>query len=201
MNYSTEEIAKTLKEARKSKGLSQRELSVKSGVPQSHISKIESGAVDLRVSSLTSLARDLGLELALIPRKTVPAVNSIVRSNERQMGKATKEGRIATKELERIQNSIVKMTKTDVLTNATEKLQRQIREIQRFDIQANQLNQIKEIGNTFQRFQKNTANIKAFEETLSQVDRLRNTLAHAQFQIPKLDFPRSAYSLEGEDND
>lgn len=201
MNYPTEEIAKTLKAARESKGLSQRELSIKSGVPQSHISKIESGVVDLRTSSLISLARDLGLELALIPRKTVPAVKSIVRTNERQIGKATEGTHIALKEWGRIQDSIAKMTKTDVLANATEKLQRQIREIQRFDITANQLNQIKEIGNTFQKFQRNTANIKAFEETLSQVDRFRNTLAHNQFQIPKLDFPRSAYSLEGEDND
>lgn len=80
MTYLNEQILKSLKEARKRKGLSQRELSTKSGVPQSHISKIENGGVDLRVSSLIALARVLDLELALVPRKTVPAVKSIVRS-------------------------------------------------------------------------------------------------------------------------
>jgi transcriptional regulator with XRE-family HTH domain len=81
MNYVTEYIARALKEARESKGLSQRALSAKAGVPQSHISKIERGAVDLRLSSLIALARVLDLELALVPRKTAPLVQSIVRNN------------------------------------------------------------------------------------------------------------------------
>lgn len=80
MTYLNEQLLKSLRQARKRKGLSQRELSARSGVPQSHISKIESGGVDLRVSSLVALARVLDLELELVPRKTVPAVKSIVRS-------------------------------------------------------------------------------------------------------------------------
>ena len=52
MTYAIEEIAEALRAARESKGLSQRELSARSGVPQGHISKIENGAVDLRLSSL-----------------------------------------------------------------------------------------------------------------------------------------------------
>ena len=80
MAYLNNQILKNLKEARARKGLSQRELSARSGVPQSHISKIESGKVDLRVSSLVALARVLGLELELVPKKSIPAVRSIVRS-------------------------------------------------------------------------------------------------------------------------
>ena len=79
MGYATEDIVATLRTARRSKGLSQRELSAKSGVPQGHISKVENGAVDLRVSSLVALARILGLELMLVPRKSVSAVQSIAR--------------------------------------------------------------------------------------------------------------------------
>ncbi len=82
MSYTTEDIARALRGAREAKGLSQRELSRKAGVPQGHISKIESGAVDLRVSSLIALARVLDLELALVPRKTLPAVQSIIRSSK-----------------------------------------------------------------------------------------------------------------------
>ena len=81
MSYLNNRVLKILKEARARKGLSQRELSAKSGVPQSHISKIERGGVDLRVSSLIALARVLDLELELVPKKTVPAVKSIVRSS------------------------------------------------------------------------------------------------------------------------
>ncbi|SIQ01946.1 helix-turn-helix domain-containing protein [Marinobacterium stanieri] len=81
MSYVTEPIVATLREARVRKGLSQRELSARSGVPQSHISKIESGSVDLRVSSLIALARVLDLELLVAPKKSVPAIQSIIRSS------------------------------------------------------------------------------------------------------------------------
>lgn len=81
MNYTIEHIARALREAREAKGLSQRELGRKAGVPQGHISRIENGAVDLRLSSLVALARTLDLELALVPRKAVPAIKSLARSS------------------------------------------------------------------------------------------------------------------------
>lgn len=83
MNYTTEHIARTLKAARVHRDLTQRELSAKSGTPQGHISRIENGAVDLRVSSLVELARILDLELTLVPRKALSAVQSIIRSSVR----------------------------------------------------------------------------------------------------------------------
>ena len=82
MTYATEHIASALKDARRAKSLTQRALGRKAAVPQSHISKIENGAVDLRVSSLVELARALDLELMLVPRKTVSAVQAIVRRDD-----------------------------------------------------------------------------------------------------------------------
>ena len=79
-----EHIAKVLNRARLAKGLSQRALSALSGVPQSHISKIEKGAVDLRLSSLVELARWLGMEVMLVPRVAVPAVRSVARSSSQR---------------------------------------------------------------------------------------------------------------------
>lgn len=67
------------REARVAKNLSQRDLSKLAGVPQSHISKIESNQVDLRLSSLIALANALDLEVALVPRQAMPAVRSISR--------------------------------------------------------------------------------------------------------------------------
>ena len=81
MTYATEHIAPTLRSAREARGLSQRALSAKVGLPQSHISKIENGAVDLRVSSLVELARALDLELMLVPRKAVSAVHTLARGS------------------------------------------------------------------------------------------------------------------------
>jgi transcriptional regulator with XRE-family HTH domain len=82
MSYVIEHLLQNLREARVYKGLSQRELSARSGVPQSHISKIESGGVDLRMSSLIALARVLDLELFLAPQKSIPAIKSIIRVSQ-----------------------------------------------------------------------------------------------------------------------
>lgn len=80
MAYINDQILESLRDARARKGLSQRELSARSGVPQSHISKIEAGEVDLRMSSLIVLARALDLELFLAPKKSISAIKSIMRS-------------------------------------------------------------------------------------------------------------------------
>lgn len=78
--YAIEHIAMELKVAREAKGLTQRELSKRTGVPQAHISKIENNTVDLRLSSLLALAHSLDLELTLVPRKALPAVQSLTRT-------------------------------------------------------------------------------------------------------------------------
>jgi transcriptional regulator with XRE-family HTH domain len=82
MPYAVEDLAAALKSAREAKGLSQRELSRLSGVPQGHISRIERAGVDLRLSSLIALARFLDLELTLVPRSVLAAVESISRSRQ-----------------------------------------------------------------------------------------------------------------------
>ncbi|MDF2764238.1 MAG: hypothetical protein K0S81_1232, partial [Rhodospirillales bacterium] len=46
------DIAQSLRAAREKKLVSQRALSALTGVPQGHISRIEAGAVDIRLSSL-----------------------------------------------------------------------------------------------------------------------------------------------------
>lgn len=78
MTYALTDIAGRLKAARRARGLSQRALSDKAGLPQSHISRIENGAVDLKVSSLIELARTLGLELMLVPARHVPGVEALI---------------------------------------------------------------------------------------------------------------------------
>lgn len=80
MNYSTEDIIQAMKTARNEQHLSQRDLSARSGIAQSHISKIENGSVDITLSTLVALARALGLEIMLVPRKLIPVVKSITKS-------------------------------------------------------------------------------------------------------------------------
>jgi DNA-binding XRE family transcriptional regulator len=60
-------IAESLKLQRVRRGLTQRQLGDLTGLPQSHISKIESGTVDLRLTSLFEIARVLQLSVRLEP--------------------------------------------------------------------------------------------------------------------------------------
>ena len=78
MSDDTHTAVEQLRGVRRAKGVSQRELSDLSGVPQAQVSRIESGAVDPRVSSLTALAHSLGQEIVLVPRKLLPAVRSLI---------------------------------------------------------------------------------------------------------------------------
>ncbi len=74
------DIISKLKNARKALRISQVELGERIGLPQSHISKIESGKSDIQLSNLVQIARALDFELQLVPKKAIPAVQSIIRS-------------------------------------------------------------------------------------------------------------------------
>ena len=80
MSSGIDEIAACIRAARQAKAMTQKELGQRVGLPQSHISKIEKGAVDLQLSSLVEIARALGLELKLVPRKALPAVEGVLRA-------------------------------------------------------------------------------------------------------------------------
>ena len=82
MTYTTEDIARVLRRARETKGLSQRELSAKAGLTQTSISRIENATVDLQLSNLLELARALDLEVMLVPRKAVTATQGLIRTIE-----------------------------------------------------------------------------------------------------------------------
>lgn len=70
-------LADQLKVARERKGLTQRALAQRVGLPQGHISRIERGIVDLQTSSLMEIARALDLELTLLPRSALPAIHAL----------------------------------------------------------------------------------------------------------------------------
>ena len=89
MTTAIEDIAASIKAARIAKGFTQKQLGERVGLPQSHISKIEGGNVDLQISSLVEIARALDLELKLVPRRTVPAIEGVVRS-QRERSEASR---------------------------------------------------------------------------------------------------------------
>ena len=84
-------LGDVVRQARQAKGWSQRDLSARTHLPQAQISRIENADVDPQVSTLIELARALELDLQLIPKSALVAVEATVRSTEaRSEGRASK---------------------------------------------------------------------------------------------------------------
>jgi len=192
-------ILKSLKQARKDKGLSQRELSTKSGVPQSHISKIESGSVDLRLSSLVALARTLNLELELVPRKTVPAVQSIVR---RSINADFATGRRhMQKQIENYRETINAVTPSLALPRGEfEKLSRLANEIAAMNPNMKQIHLITSSQKALEKaLAQNSGIPEAIDKAMGASKTILNALAHSGLEQITKTLP--AYSLDDEADD
>ncbi len=210
MNYACEEIINDLKKGRQAKGLSQRALSASTGVPQSHISKIENGSTDIRLSSLIELARALDLEVKLVPRKALPAVESVVRSTAPSVP-ATKTYRTAVKEFQRTLRTIDKLRLAYPDLSVLNKLEENLRTIRHFRTIDKYLETIKRVTQPrnallkeAKRLQQldnalhlSTENLRAIEEAANRAQSLRNQLVH---EAPDSQ-PRRAYRLGEDDGD
>ena len=76
------ELRDQIRRARAKRGWGQRQLGAAVGLPQPHISAIESGEIVPRFDTLLELVRVLDLDLLLVPRPLVPAVQSLVRAQK-----------------------------------------------------------------------------------------------------------------------
>lgn len=209
MNRESVKFAQFLRAAREAKGLSQRELSARSRVPQAHISKIENGAVDLRLSSLVALARVLDLELTLVPRKVLSAVQSIVRSSEPV---ATVSA--APRELSALRRLLFSVPTQAQKPRELAQLQRLLRDLHRIPLTEPQRDALKQVTASLMPLQEIVGGndvdvIKAYvnseqgvsriQDALARIQRLRNEATHgAAVSHPQT--VRPAYSLDEDDD-
>lgn len=159
-----EEVGRKLLDARTRKGLSQRALAERTGVPQAHISKIEQGRVDIRLSSLVELARALDLDVQLLPRQALPAVEGAVRAVESETEDSAESRALATlarqeRALEHIQTNYPDLT-------AVQKLLPTIRELKLYPY--------------------DTERLKALERAIAPAEQARLKLATAGLDSTKL---------------
>jgi len=74
-----------LKKERLRRGLSQLELGKQLGLPQMHISGIETGKIIPRYDTLLDLVRVLSYDLIMVPRSLVPAVQAMIRDQHSEI--------------------------------------------------------------------------------------------------------------------
>ena len=70
-----------LRSTRHDRGWSQAELGRRVGLPQMHISGIESGKIVPRFDTLLELVRVLGYDLLMVPRSLVPVAQALIRDH------------------------------------------------------------------------------------------------------------------------
>lgn len=78
-----EALRRELRDTRLKHGWSQLELGRRAGLPQTHISAIETGKTVPRFDTLLDLVRVLDHDLVLVPRSLVPAVQALIRDYRR----------------------------------------------------------------------------------------------------------------------
>lgn len=200
MSAGIEEIAGSVREARIAKALTQKELGQRVGLPQSHISKIEKGTVDLKLSSLVEIARALDLEITLVPRKALPAVEGAVRAHgttvetSRAVSLLNEQAQIA----ERIKANFPDLSQVEGFQNA-------IRSIPRLQFDAAQLKALDKALQPAKRLKTiveaqggAAALAKRIEEATSALRHFRNIQVH---HAPLIEAARQlpAYRLEEDD--
>lgn len=194
-----ERIATILRNARETKGLSQRDLSAVSGVPQSHISKIEQGAVDLRLSSLVELARTLDLELILVPRPAVLAVQSIVRSTA--PASDGKQARLALKDLNRFEQTIIRnRSALPLISEELADVQRQLRFLSHFHLSEPDRKTIRSAHKALRTHLSDHRNLNDLRQAFADVKDLRNRVTHRPATLSGPQPVRPAYTLEEDDD-
>ena len=195
MNYATQEIVKALKTARQSAGMSQRALAEKAGVLQTQISKIENDATDFRLSTLVALARALEFEVALVPRKAVSAVQSVIRASE----PARISGRNLAglrREFDQFRQALANLPDSTGFTTEYAQLQRQFRDLQNFQLDEAQLNQLRETVKALQASRDQGREQQTLRLAVSELQSIRNSLALASAEVPRMDTAKPAYSLD-----
>ena len=199
MTYAGDHIIAALKAAREERGLSQRELSAKAGVPQSHISKIEQGAVDLQLSSLIELARVLDLEIMSVPRRLVPAVQAIVRGETA----SSRQGETASRtvnELKRMEDTAQRLHFAVKDSEKWRRFQQTINDLANFPLSGKDTQQIRAIAETLRKLKEGPKAYEEFLQTALKLQRLRDAIAHRPSELTALPAVRPAYSLDEADD-
>lgn len=190
MNYNIEDIIQAIKTARKDRRLSQRDLSARSGIAQSHISKIENGSVDITLSTLVELARALDLEVMFVPRKLIPAVKSITKSARHDLANID-ESRITLKELKKIEKALVDIKALPEAADQVQEFQKVVQELRKFRLPSDYLDNLREVTKTILAFKEGKIPVKELRKATENLKDMRNRLVHG---VP--DTPEPAYSLD-----
>lgn len=195
MSYQSESLIAQAREVREASGLSQRTLSERAGLTQSHISQIESGKMEPGLSSFIDMTRALDLEVMLVPKKLVPAVLGLVKAQ------ATPDmhihaGQPNDKRFARAERLVKKMKQLYGSSADLDRIADILRFLRRVNLSDQETQLVRELIARLDRYQASDQAAPIVRDIAQNLQRVRNSIAHGVSTEPK-----PAYSLDDGDGD
>jgi transcriptional regulator with XRE-family HTH domain len=171
--------------------MSQRALAVRSGLTQAHISQIETGRLEPGLSSFIQLARALELEVVLVPKKLLPAVEGVLRSAAAEFPPEDGQSGLLAKG-ERL---IAKQKKLYGSSAALDRITDHLRFLKQIRLSKTDLALVTDVVETLRHYQASPESKSQLENIAGVLQGLRNRIAHP------VEAPRPAYALDEEGDD
>lgn len=194
MSYKSESLIAQAREVREASGVSQRVLSERAGLTQSHISQIESGKMEPGLSSFVDLTRALDLELVLVPKKLLPAVLGLIKA-QATPDMHVHAGQPNDKRFARAERLVKKMKQLYGSSADLDRIEEMLRFLRRVNLSDQEMQLARELIARLERYQASEQAAPIVRDIAQNLQRLRNSIAHGRPSEP-----RPAYSLDDGDH-
>lgn len=192
MRYKSENLIRQIQDRRTAAGVSQRALSARSGLTQGHISQIETGMLEPGLSSFIDMARALDLELVLVPKKFLPAVQGILQTPARQF--SLQAGEAALREIARGERLVIKQKHLYGSSADLDRIADSLRFLRQVPLRKPELQIVSNAIDTLRRHQAAPQSRDIVAGIAADLQQLRNRVAQSPSEAP-----RPAYAIEDDD--
>jgi transcriptional regulator with XRE-family HTH domain len=189
MTYQSEELIREVQGRRIKMAMSQRALAARSGLTQAHISQIETGRLEPGLSSFIQMARALDLEVVLVPKKLLPAVEGLRPSAD---DFSPEDGQSAL--FAKGERFIAKQKKLEGSSATLDRIAEYLRFFKQVRLRKHDLAIVTDAIETLGAIQGQPESRSRLENIVTMLRNVRNHIAHP------LEAPRPAYALDGNDD-
>ncbi len=195
MRYKSEDLIREIRDRRTDAGISQRALAARSGLTQAHISQIETGTLEPGLSSFIDMARALDLEIMLVPKKFLPAVQGILRQTSTEQS-TPQDGEAALREIGRGERLVIKQKQLYGSSADLDRIADALRFLRHAPLRKPDLQIVTGAINKLRRYQASPQSKDIVAAIATDLQQLRNRVVHSPSEAP-----RPAYAIDDEDDD
>jgi len=195
VGYKSEDLIREIRDRRTDAGVSQRALAARSGLTQAHISQIETGTLEPGLPSFIDMARALDLEIMLVPKKFLPAVQGILRQTSTEQS-SPQEGEAALREIARGERLVIKQKQLYGSSADLDRIADALRFLRHAPLRKPDLQIVTHAINKLRRYQASPQSKDILAAIAIDLQQLRNRVVHSPSEAP-----RPAYAIDDEDDD